>query len=90
MDYELNLDDVFEFKGDDYIVVDKIKYKESEYFFVNKLLNEEEPGKEFYVMKGLKEGLIIEKNEEILNEIYPIFSSNINKKIEYFKETDEV
>ena len=88
MSYELKLDDVFELKDGSYIVIDKLVYKDTNYYFTNKLLNEDEPGKEFYVMKALPNGLVIETNEEILNEIYQTFSKNMNQRIEYFRNED--
>lgn len=83
MNYELKLDDVFELKDGSYIVIDKLEYNNVTYYFTNKLLNEDEPGKEFFVFKGLSNGIVKESNEEILNYILKVFSKNMNDKIEY-------
>lgn len=85
MKYQLVLDDVFEWDGNDYIVLDIYEYKESKYYFTNKILNEDEPGKEYVVFKGLEDGLVIEDDKTILDAVLPIFSTNANKRIEYLE-----
>ena len=78
----LELNDVFELDGNDYITLDKIKYADITYYFVNKLKDEETPGKEFFVYKDdLKRGFIKEEDEKMLNIVLKIFSDNMNKKI---------
>lgn len=83
MSYELKLDDVFELKDGSYIVIDKLVYKDTNYYFTNKLLNEDEPGKEFFVFKGVSNGIVKEKDKEILDYVLKVFSKNMNDKIEY-------
>lgn len=81
MDYELKLNDVFEFEDNDYLVLDMTTYKDELYIFTNKLISEEEPGKEFVVFKALEEGLLIEEDTTVLNEVNKTFSANFNKKL---------
>ena len=83
MSYELKLDDVFELKDGSYIIIDKLVYKDTNYYFTNKLLNEDEPGKEFFVFKGVSNGIVKEKDKEILDYVLKVFSKNMNDKIEY-------
>lgn len=82
MDYELKLNDVFEFEDNDYLVLDMTTYKDTLYIFTNKLISDEEPGKEFIVFKALEEGILIEEDINILNEVNKVFSANFNKKLE--------
>ncbi len=86
MSYELNLDDVFDLKDGSYIVLDKYVYNDVTYYFVNKLLSEDEPGKEFFVYKGLPNGIVREKNEEVLKFVLEVFSKHMNEKIEYLND----
>ena len=58
-------------------------YKDTNYYFTNKLLNEDEPGKEFFVFKGVSNGIVKEKDKEILDYVLKVFSKNMNDKIEY-------
>ena len=84
----LELNDVFELDGSDYITLDKIKYADITYYFVNKLKDEETPSKEFFVYKDdLVKGFIEEKNEKMLNVILKIFSDNMNKKIDTIRNS---
>ena len=89
MKYSLKLDDVFEYNGNDYITLDILEQDGISYCFTNKLLNGEEPSKEFFVFKMLPDGLLIEKNTEKLNQVLKIFSINMNKKIEYLNSFEE-
>ena len=41
MKYKLEIDDVFEYLGNDYITIDKVDYNERRFFLTNKLINEE-------------------------------------------------
>lgn len=90
MEYELIEDDVFEWDNNDYIVIDIYEYNNVKYYFTNKLLNEDEPSKEFVVFKGMKEGLIVETEKEVLDKILPYFSNMMNKRIDYLNEMKEV
>lgn len=82
MDYDVIINDVFEFENSDYITLDKYKYNDFYYLFTNKLVSEDEPGKDFVVFKMLPEGLIIETDKNILDEVNKVFSDNFNKKLE--------
>ena len=51
MERYLEKDDVFKFKGNDYITIDALDYKEGYYILVNKLRNEELPTEVFEIFK---------------------------------------
>lgn len=86
----MKLNDLFEVKGKDYIVIDLTNYGGEKYLFTNELNNSEEPTKIFKIFKEVKNGLVEEKNEKILNIILPVFSKGINDKLmiinEYYNE----
>ena len=81
----IRINDVFEAKGKDYIVLDKIIHKSVEYIFTNELENEE-PTAAFRVYKVVEGGIVEIKDRRILSEILPIFSSHINDKLEIINE----
>lgn len=74
--------DVFVLSGYKYIVLEETEYKNIKYIFVNKLDKLEEPTKEFLVFKCLENGLIIEKDKEILNYVLKYFSEKANENLE--------
>lgn len=86
MNYDVKVNDIFEFEHNDYITLDKYKYNEFYYLFTNKLVGDEEPGKEFFVFKMLSEGLIIETDKEVLKILNKVFSDNFNKKLKIVAE----
>ena len=84
----LELNDVFELDGNDYITLDKIKYADITYYFVNKLKDEETPSKEFFVYKDdVVKGLVKEEDETMLGIVLKIFSENMNKKIDTIRDS---
>lgn len=83
MNYNLNLDDIFEYKGEDYITLDITEQDGIKYCFTNRLVNSKEPSKDFVVFKMLADGIVKEKDIDKLNNVLSIFSVNMNKKIEY-------
>lgn len=85
MNYELVENDVFSLNEEDYIIISIYEYENIKYYFTNKLISEEEPGKEFVIFKGLNDGLVIENDKKILNLILPFFNNDINHKIELLR-----
>ena len=83
MNYNLNLDDIFEYKGEDYITLDITEQDGIKYCFTNRLENGKEPSKDFVVFKMLADGIVKEKDIDKLNNVLSIFSVNMNKKLEY-------
>lgn len=84
----LRINDVFELDGNDYITLDKIKYADVTYYFVNKLKDEETPSKEFFVYKDdFSKGFIKEEDKNMLNIVLRIFSENMNKKIDTIRSS---
>lgn len=90
MNYQLEEDDLFEWKGDNYITIDVFEYKNIKYYFTNKLIGEEEPSKEFIVFKGLEKGLVIENDKSILDIVLPVFSTNMNKRLKFLEANSKV
>lgn len=84
MSYELKLDDVFDLGESKYVTLDKLEYNGIIYYFTNKLTVDEEPTKEFIVFKALADGLVRERNSDVLNVLFKTFSNNFNEKVEYY------
>lgn len=78
----LKINDVFTYENNDYLAIDKEEYNGSVYFFVNKLISEDEPGKEFFIFKVNGDSAIIESDKGTLDKLYAIFSERFNKRLE--------
>ena len=66
--------------------LDSTKYKNEDYIFVNELEDAETPTKKFIVFKIVEDKLVEEKDEKIMRNILPIFSTNMNKKLQVIYE----
>lgn len=88
MNNYLKVNDVFTYKNDDYVALDKETIGDQVYFFTNKLLNEDEPGKEFYIFRVVEDSAVIETNKEILDKLFVIFSERFNKKLETISDNN--
>ena len=87
MKYKLEIDDVFEYLGNDYITIDKVDYNERRFFLANKLVNDETPGKEFVIFEALPEGLVIsDTNSDDIKAVCDMFSELMTKKIEHIND----
>ncbi len=82
----LKENDLFDLGDTSYITLDSTKYKNEEYIFVNELDKEENPTKKFIVFKIVGEKLVEEKDEKVMRNILPIFSTNMNKKLQVIYE----
>ena len=87
MKYKLEIDDVFEYLGNDYITVDKIDFNDRRFFLANKLIDDETPGKEFVIFEALPEGLVVpgEKGTDI-KTVCDMFSQALTEKIELIND----
>lgn len=65
-----------------YIVLDSILLNGQSYVFVNKLTPDENSTKEFYVFKVIGNTINIVKNKNILDDILPLFSKNVQNLID--------
>ena len=83
---DLKENDMFKLGETSYITLDSTKYKEDTYIFVNELDEKEEPTKKFIVYKIVENKLVEEKDEKVMRNILPIFSTNMNKKLEVLYE----
>lgn len=82
MKYKLEIDDVFEYLGNDYITIDKVDYKGRRFFLTNKLIDEETPGKEFVIFEALPEGLVIsDPTNDDIKVVCDKFSDLMTKRI---------
>ena len=81
----LDLDDIFEMDGKDYLTVDKTNYNGSVYYFINELISENEPSTKFLIYKEENDGLVDETDEKIIGELFEIFSKSLNERIESIK-----
>ena len=82
----LKENDMFDLGDTSYITLDSTKYKNEEYIFVNELDKEENPTKKFIVFKIVEDKLVEEKDEKVMRNILPIFSTNMNKKLQVIYE----
>ena len=83
---EIKENDMFKLGKVSYITLDRTNYKNNEYIFVNELDEKEEPTKKFVVYKIDGDNLVEEKDEKVMRNILPIFSTNMNKKLEVIYE----
>ena len=84
----LKVDDVFIYRDSDYIALDKEILDNQAYFFTNKLINEDNPGKEFYIFKVIDDSAIIETNKEILDKLFKVFSERFNQKLKTISDNN--
>lgn len=82
----IKVNDLFELNGKNYIALDKTMYDNNIYIFTNELAANEEPTKTFKVFRIYSNGLKEEKQKNILSSVLPIFSENMNKKLEVINE----
>ncbi len=82
----LKENDMFELGDTSYITLDSTKYKNDEYIFVNELDKNEEPTKKFLAFKIVGDKLVEEKDEKVMRNILPVFSTNMNKKLQVIYE----
>lgn len=85
MERELEVDDYFELSDGSYITIDKINYLNNNYIFANKLRGETPTG-EFVVFKCQENGIVLEKNKEVLDKLLKIFSDNMNEKLAFINQ----
>ena len=81
--------DVLTIKEDKYLVVETARYEEMDYLFANKLLENEDLSKEYYVMKKTETGVLLVTDEKVLEVILPVFQNKIQKDIEKYNEQQE-
>lgn len=86
----IRVNDYFELADKKYITLDVYEYENSKYIFVNELDDEEEPKLQFKVFRCMQEGLIEEKNEEVLKQVLMIFEKNFNDKIRQYVNATEL
>lgn len=85
----ITIGDVLTIKEDKYLVVETARYEEKDYLFANKLLENEELSKEYYVMKKTETGVLLVTDEKVLEVILPVFQNKIQKDIEKYNEQQE-
>lgn len=91
MEEEFDYNDVFELDGLLYLVVDKTKYNNKNYYFTNKLKNEDEPSEEFIIFSDDNGDFSIEEDTESIKEVIKYFENHYNDLLEtYQKETEEI
>ena len=83
---KLKENDMFELGDKNYITLDSTSYKNDEYIFVNELDENEAPTKKFIAFKVVGDKLVEEKDEKVMRNILPIFSTNMNKKLQVIYE----
>ena len=74
---EIVVGDLLTIENIKYIVIDKIKYVDEDYIFVNKMTDKEDNTSNYYVMKLINENVKIIKDKELLEKLLPVFSDNV-------------
>ena len=70
-------DDVFDAEGKLYCVLDSINYNGHNYCLCNVMDNEQTFGATYVVFENFDDSIELVEEEDILNEISPIFSNNL-------------
>ncbi len=82
---KLEISDVIEYDEKEYVVLDVIEFKGIGYALINEL-NSNEPTEEYKVINIIDDTVADETDNEILTEIMPIFSKDIQKLVDYYNE----
>lgn len=77
---KIRVEDILTIKGEKYTVIDTILYEGKDYILTNKVVNDE-PSETFVAYEVVDNGVFIVEDKNILDRILPIFSNNVNKKI---------
>lgn len=85
---KIRVEDVLTIKGEKYTVIDTILYEGKDYILTNKVVNDE-PSETFVAYEVVDNGVFIVEDKKILDRILPIFSNNVNKKINELKTEDQ-
>lgn len=85
---KIRVEDVLTIKGEKYTVIDTILYEGKDYILTNKVANDE-PSETFVAYEVVDNGVFIVEDKNILDRILPIFSNNVNKKINELKTEDQ-
>lgn len=85
---KIRVEDVLTIKGEKYTVIDTILYEGKDYILTNKVVNDE-PSETFVAYEVVDNGVFIVEDKNILDRILPIFSNNVNKKINDLKTEDQ-
>ncbi len=85
---KIRVEDVLTIKGEKYTVIDTILYEGKDYILTNKVENDE-PSETFVAYEVVDNGVFIVEDKNILDRILPIFSNNVNKKINDLKTEEQ-
>lgn len=85
---KIRVEDVLTIKGEKYTVIDTILYEGKDYILTNKVKNDE-PSETFVAYEVVDNGVFIVEDKNILDRILPIFSNNVNKKINDLKTEEQ-
>ena len=85
---KIRVEDILTIKGEKYTVIDTILYEGKDYILTNKVINDE-PSETFVAYEVVENGVFIVEDKNILDRILPIFSNNVNKKINDLKTEEQ-
>jgi len=74
--------DLLTIEEEKFITMDVITYDGVDYAFVNKMTDDEEPTETFYVFEIIDDEVELVEDKEILDQVLPIFSKNVQKIID--------
>ena len=83
---ELNRTDVITVGKKRYLIVETLNYGGIVYYLVNKLVENDEPSKEYIVITVNNDSIIEVNEKNILDKVLPIFSQKVQAIIENFNK----
>ena len=83
---ELNRTDVITVGKKRYLIVETLNYGGIVYHLVNKLVENDEPSKEYIVITVNNDSIIEVNEKNILDKVLPIFSQKVQAIIENFNK----
>ena len=78
-EFKLEENDVFELDDVNYIALNISIYYNKKYCFANELVDGETPTSKFVFFEVDKDGVELIEDEELIKDLLPIFTNNINK-----------
>lgn len=78
---DIVIGDLLTIEGEKYITLQKLTYENNDYIFVNKVIDEENIGEEFFIFKIVNNGIIIVESDNLRNILIPKFEELLKKDI---------
>ena len=79
--------DLLTIRSEKYLVLDVMEYGGEDYAFSNKMIELEQPTKDYCVFKLVGEGVIRISDNKVLDVLLPRFSSSVQKMVDSYIES---